>query len=79
MLIAPGELMCALSMHQLPKLPNFRYRNGYKSHDCARMISKIPLPDSDILEECSNISEEDGETIYRRLLPAAYKDGLYKV
>ncbi|XP_037029524.1 peroxidase isoform X1 [Bradysia coprophila] len=58
-------------------------KNGYKAHDCARMIAKIPLPESDVLGQCNNIAEDDNITmtsnVYRRLLPAAYKDGLYKM
>ncbi|KAJ6637386.1 Peroxidase [Pseudolycoriella hygida] len=56
---------------------------GYAAQDCARAIAEFPLPDSDILIKCNNISLDDSKTstsnIYRRLLPAAYKDGLYKM
>lgn len=56
-------------------------RNGYTGADCARDIETVPLPaDSPTSEACHTANDNGGESnTYRRLLPAAYSDGLQRV
>lgn len=49
---------------------------------CAKEIAKYSLPPGQLLDKCKAVqqhSHRKGIHIYRRLLPAHYNDGLYKV
>lgn len=56
-------------------------RVGIDEETCARIMSIYRLPPGDLLDECETIHRPDvkGSNTYRRLLPAKYTDGLYKV
>lgn len=57
-------------------------RNGHTEADCARDIETVPLPEfSTASEACVTANDSNGvePSTYRRLLPAAYSDGLQRV
>lgn len=60
---------------------DFANRFGIDDETCARILSSYRLPPGDLLDECEAIHRPDvkGLNTYRRLLPAKYTDGLYKV
>lgn len=55
--------------------------HGYTAEQCAQEISKNSIPVSTVaLDKCKSIKNSlDSVNTYRRLLPAQYADGLYKV
>lgn len=80
----------ATTSHSLPSsMLQLRYvfffslvnRFGIDEQTCARILSIYHLPPGDLLDECEAIHRPDvkGLNTYRRLLPAKYADGLYKV
>ncbi|GAB0096535.1 hypothetical protein DMENIID0001_120590 [Sergentomyia squamirostris] len=58
--------------------------NNIPDKDCAKYLARIDLPQSEVRDRCQQMSylnsaKGSGYHAYRRLLPANYKDGLYKV
>lgn len=52
------------------------------TQQCAKEIGKYSLPPGELLTKCKAVQQHAYRTgihVYRRLLPAHYNDGLYKV
>ncbi|XP_055382473.1 peroxidase [Condylostylus longicornis] len=62
-------------------LNSFCLPHGLSGKDCQRIFSKTSLPESSLQQNCQLINSKlrIGHSAFRRLLPANYEDGFYKI